>query len=147
MDLILNIFKRLELDATIFYQFATTMIIFVVLNQVFFKKLLEVLKTREGNTQGLDNEANEKIKKADQMAQQYKAKIDEAFSESQEQLKNKKKNVQDSHTKEVAAFTKQKNNEAEEEFESFKKSFEGKRDSIVLKADELSKDLVNKLVQ
>ena len=92
MDLILSIFKRLELDITIVYQFVITILLFVILNQVFFKKLLEVLKLRESKTEGLENEANSKIKKADEMAQQYKEKVDEAFSVAQEGLKNKTHN-------------------------------------------------------
>ncbi|MFZ8999880.1 MAG: hypothetical protein ACO20H_01150 [Bacteriovoracaceae bacterium] len=147
MDLILSIFKRLELDITIVYQFVITILLFVILNQVFFKKLLEVLKLRESKTEGLENEANSKIKKADEMAQQYKEKVDEAFSVAQEGLKNKKKVIKDKLQKEVAVFTLQKNNEAEEQMVSFKQGFESKKDSIVLKADELSNDLVNKLVQ
>ncbi|MDH5580732.1 MAG: hypothetical protein OEY33_02415 [Bdellovibrionales bacterium] len=147
MDLILSIFKRLDLDITILYQFVITVLLFVILNQVLFKKLLEVLRLRESKTEGLENEANSKLKRADEMAKQYKDKIDGAFSEAQEDLKNKKKAIKDQLQEEVKGYTLQKSNEAEEQMVSFKEGFESKKDSIVLKADELSKDLVNKLVQ
>src|SRR5210317_666040 len=110
MDLILSIFKRLDLDITILYQFVITVLLFVILNQVLFKKLLEVLRLRESKTEGLENEANSKLKRADEMAKQYKDKIDGDFSEAQEDLKNKKKAIKDQLQEEVKGYTLQKSN-------------------------------------
>lgn len=144
---IINIFKQLGVNETFFIQFAIVIVIFNLLSLVLFKKLKEVLDNREAKTTKLEGEAHAVYKRADELAAQYKAKIDETHQQAhQHHTKNKE---------EIAKKNKEGFKSAEAQINA---EYEGKRKVMIAEVeqvknkslaevDSLSKNLVQKLIQ
>jgi len=147
MDMILTIFKSLGVDQTVFIQFATLIIIFFLVSNLLFSKLQEVLALREEKTTKLEGSAHAIYKQADELAEQYKARVEKTHLDAHHHNQNKKL--------EIASVEKEKIKKAEEEFN---KDYEEKRVKILAeisaqktllmsKVDELSDNLVSKLTK
>jgi F0F1-type ATP synthase membrane subunit b/b' len=147
MDLVLSIFQRLDIDKTIFAQFAITVVLFFLLDRLLFRKIFFVLKYRDGKTTLLEEEANKKIAKADELAASYKDKLDSAFNEAQENLKKRKAEITRANRSELDRATGEIAEATEARRKSYASEINGKRESVLSASDELSNDLVNKLVQ
>jgi F0F1-type ATP synthase membrane subunit b/b' len=147
MDLVLSIFQRLDIDKTIFAQFAITVALFFLLDRILFRKILFVLKYREGKTTLLEEQANKKIAKADELAASYKDKLDLAFNEAQENLKKRKAEIARANRLELDRAVGEIVEDTEIKRKNFASEIKGKRESVLSASDELSNDLVNKLVQ
>lgn len=147
MDMILTIFKSLGVDQTVFIQFVILIIIFTLVSNLLFSKLKEVLIMREMKTTKLESSAHAIYKKADELAEQYKAKVEKTHQESHQANQNKKN--------EINIVEKDKLKNAEQEFT---KDYEAKKNkileeisiqktSLLSKVDELSGNLVEKLTK
>lgn len=147
MDLVLSIFQRLDIDKTIFAQFAITVALFFLLDRLLFRKVLFVLKYREGKTTLLEEEANKKIAKAEELAASYKDKIDSAFNDAQENLNKRKAEITRVSKTELDKVISKINEENEEQRKIFASEIKEKRDDVLSTSDSLAKDLVTKLVQ
>lgn len=147
MDMILTIFKSLGVDQTVFIQFATLIVIFFLVSNLLFSKLQEVLALREDKTTKLEGNAHAIYKQADELAEQYKARVEKTHQDSHHNNQKKKS--------ELTSIEKEKLKKAEEEFN---KEYDEKRAKIVAevaaqkaalmsKVDELSGSLVSKLTK
>ena len=68
----------------------TYIVFYLVISNLFFKKLLQVIVTRESKTTKLEGSANLKAQEAEQLKIDYKERINEAYAESQNELKMRK---------------------------------------------------------
>lgn len=129
------------------YQLGIVVVVFAVLINVFFKRLLMVLQDRESKTVLLEKDAEKRISKANELSESYRAKIDLAHRENQKVLKAKKEEILDrenTNYKEQEAVLQK---ETDEERQKVIASFKEKEASIMKEADALAGDLVNKIVQ
>ncbi len=65
-------------DKTLFVQFAIFLVALYLLNILFFRPLVELADRREKATSGSGKEADELVKKAEEMTGQYSAALSEA---------------------------------------------------------------------
>lgn len=146
MDKFLDIFVKLGVDQSIFYQFAIFTVIFFLLKTVFFSKLLFVLQTRENKTTKLEDQASSKFKEAEKLSQKFDEQIQVTNEEAHQKLSQKKNQT----LKEIMEKQKSEEKEVLTAFEEEKgrviKDIENQRDAVLAKADDLSKTLIEKLV-
>lgn len=146
MDMIIGIFQKLGVDQSIFYQFAIFIVLFAALKAVFFNKLLFVLQTRESKTTKLDHQAGDKFKEAEKLSEKFETEIQKASEEAHQSMSEMK----NSNLKKIQADQKEKELKVLANYEEQKKAViaevEAKRDAVLKSSNELSENLVNKLV-
>ncbi len=145
MDKIIQIFVKLGVDQSIFYQFAIFAVIFFLLKTVFFNKLLFVLQTRESKTTKLEEGAGDKFKEADKLAK----KFDEEVQKTNEVVHQRISERKSSALKTIEQTQKTTEDKILKSFEERKAevvaSIEANKAEILSKADELSEKLVDKI--
>lgn len=147
MDAILNIFKSLDINQSFFYQFALVVVLYAVLRNLIFSKLQDVLELREAKTTKMEDGANEKFKKAEELAKLYKTKIDEARSQAFDIVTKKKNEIIARESKIVKDHEKTLEVKVASQRNEFENELNSKKVAILQQADSLSQDLVNKLLQ
>jgi F0F1-type ATP synthase membrane subunit b/b' len=145
MDKIIQIFVKLGVDQSIFYQFLIFAVIFFLLKTLFFNKLLFVLQTRESKTTKLEQGAGDKFKEADKLAKQF----DEEVQKTNESVHHQMTNRKTSALKNIEEVQKTEEDKILKSFETKKAeivaSIESSKSEILSKADELSEKLVEKI--
>jgi F0F1-type ATP synthase membrane subunit b/b' len=145
MDMILNVLGRLNIDSTIIPTFFIVIIFFLLINFIFFKPLLSVIMAREEKTTKLEDEANAKSNSANQMMNEYKQKLENAYMETQKVLKGKKSEVLKAQRQKYLEAEKEINLKNDNEISAMLKDLSGKGEAVISKSGELSKLLVEKL--
>ncbi|EQC50008.1 ATP synthase B/B' CF(0) [Bacteriovorax sp. BSW11_IV] len=145
MDTIIGIFKSLGVDSTVFTQFIIICILYLVLRNLLFGKLQEVLELREGKTTKLEENANKKFIEAENLAKSYKEKINNAQSEAFSKLSKVKEEVLGVEKQKLKAEEAKLNSEIEAKAQQFANEVEQKRQEVLANADALANDLITKL--
>jgi F0F1-type ATP synthase membrane subunit b/b' len=145
MDMILNVLQRLNIDSTIIPTFFIVVLFYLLINFIFFKPLLSVIVTREQKTTKLEEEANAKAATANQMMNEYKQKLENAYVDIQRIQKTKKSELLKVQKEKFVTIEKEINLKTEEEISNILKDLATKREQILGKSEELSKLLVEKL--
>ena len=145
MDLIFNVFQRLSIDSSIIPTFFIVILFYLVINFVFFKPLLSVIMTREEKTTKLEEEANAKVAAANQMMNEYKQKLENAYIEGQRVQKNRKSELLKSEKEKYLSAEAEIITRNEQEISGVLKELSVKRQEVLGKTDELSKLFVEKL--
>jgi F0F1-type ATP synthase membrane subunit b/b' len=145
MDMILNVLGRLNIDSTIIPTFFIVIIFFLLINFIFFKPLLSVIMAREEKTTKLEDEANAKSNTANQMMNEYKQKLENAYMETQKVLKLRKSEVLKLQRQKYLEAEKEINVKNDNEISAMLKDLSGKGEAVISKSGELSKLLVEKL--
>ncbi len=147
MDIILTIFKSLGVDQTVFIQAGLLIVIFSLVSTLLFKKLQEVLELRETKTVKLESTAHAVYKQAEELAEQFKARVEKTHQESHSQNQKKRSDLNNSEKdklkKAEAEFTK----EYEEQRSKNLRELAEQRSKLLSKIDELSGNLVDKLTK
>ncbi len=145
MDKIIQIFVKLGVDQSIFYQFAIFTVIFFLLKTLFFNKLLFVLQTRESKTTKLEEGAGDKMKEAEKLSKQF----DEEVQKTNEQVYQKMSEKKSTALKNIDSVQKTEEEKILKAFEDRKAevvaSIEANKAQILSHADELSQTLVDKI--
>lgn len=152
MDMLNNIFqltiiKSLKIDQTVLVQFVLFVVGFNIIAPLLFRRIQEVLDLRDSKTTKLESSAHHIFKQADDLNEQYNAKIEKTHVDSQTIATKKKA--------EALAAEKAVLNSAEEkmtaEYESKKsqltKEMSEKRNTVMAEAEKLSGSLVDKLTK
>ena len=147
MELILDVFKKLNVDQTVFIQFAILVVIFFLLKSLFFSKLQFVLELRESKTTKLEENANKKFSEAENLSVKYKKEIDNVYLSAQEKFHEKKTEILKSEKETIKRKEGELDQLAEEKRKLFTEEIESKSVDILKNADELATSLVNKIVQ
>ena len=145
MDMILNVLQRLQIDSTIIPTFFIVVLFYLLINFIFFKPLLSVIVTREKKTTKLEEEANAKAATANQMMNEYKQKLENAYMDIQKVQKTKKSELLKVQKEKFVITEKEINSKNEQEISNILKDLATKREQILGKSEELSKLLVEKL--
>ena len=145
MDKIIQIFVKLGVDQSIFYQFIIFTVIFFLLKTLFFNKLLFVLQTRESKTTKLEEGAGNKMKEADKLSKEFEEEVRKANDLAHQAMSEKK----NSALKNIEEIQKVEESKILKSFEERKlevvASIESSKQQILSSADELSEKLVEKI--
>ena len=147
MDMVLTIFKSLGVDQTVFIQFAILIVMFFLISALLFTKLQEVLELRETKTSKLEGNAHAIYKQADELAEQYRAKVEKTHQDSHHFNQKKKADLNIIEKEKLKTAEDKFSNEYEEKKLIIKKEIEAQRASLLSRVDELSGDLVLKLTK
>ncbi|TDJ05030.1 MAG: hypothetical protein E2O68_07135 [Deltaproteobacteria bacterium] len=145
MDLILNVLERLSIDKTIIPTFFIVVIFYLIISNLFFKKLLHVIVNREGKTTKLEGLANQKAHEAEQLKNDYKERMNEAYAESQNELKMMKAKEMQAKKDKYLDAEKNINQKADNKLADEMTELSKKKAKIMSAAEQLSEILVDKL--
>ncbi|MBT6326496.1 MAG: hypothetical protein HOJ35_11045 [Bdellovibrionales bacterium] len=146
MSEVINIFKSLGADETIFQQFVIFFIVFAILKPLLFDKILEVLKLREDKTVNLQDLSGQKFTKAENMAKEYSTKISDAQNNIFEEIKTKKIKITQTENDKIHKFRNDLEKSMDEKRQEFKVLLDNKRKDVLSESEGLSDELVEKLV-
>ena len=146
MNEVINIFKSLGADETIFQQFVIFLVVFAILKPLLFDKILEVLTLREDKTVNLQDLSGQKFIKAENMAKEYSAKISDAQNNIFEEIKTKKIKITQTENDKIHTFRNELEKSMDEKRQEFKILLDNKRKAVLSESEGLSDDLVEKLV-
>jgi len=145
MESIINIFKQLGVDVTIWYQFVVFAILYPLLKYLFFSKLQFVLEHREGRTTKLESGANLKFSDAEKLSEEFDEKIKSATNEAQLYFNAEKTKAAEKISSDYKVKEKQILDVMDSEVEAFKSEIEKKKGAIIGQAANLSNSLVERL--
>jgi len=145
METIINIFKSLGVDESIFVLFGLFCALYVVLKLVLFGKLQEVLESREGKTTGLEGNANKKFAEAEEMISKYNDKIEKANIEAQSIFSTKKSEIISRELKNYKEAESRVNRDVDAKRAEFTAELNEQKVTVMKSADSLSENLVQKL--
>lgn len=145
--MIVKIFESLSVDQTVFIQFVSLIIIFIILSTVLFNRLKDVLDHRENKTTKLEDNAHAVYKKADELAEQYKAHVEKTHHESQLKSSKKKSEILNNEKSLIKEAEEKLNKEYEEKRMALEKEFAQKRETALAQVSELSLQLVTKITK
>lgn len=146
MELIFDVFDKLNIDQTFFVQFVLVVFFFFTLKSLLFSKLQFVIELREGKTTKMEDEANKKFAKAEELSKKFTQETEEAYSEAHQYFSSQKKEIT---TREWLRFKKAEESlekEASEEKQKYIMALEAQRDQVLGQSDQLAEDLVQKIV-
>lgn len=147
MDTIAPILLALKVDKTVLIQFGLLVLFFNLLAPLFFNKIKEVLEYRDSKTTKLESHAHAVYKQSEDLAEQYKAKVEKTHQDSQG-VANKKKNETLNKEKEILKSAEE---QIDAEYESRKSKIQKevleKRTVVMAEAEKLAGNLVEKLTK
>ncbi len=147
MDTILIILRALKIDQTVLIQFGFLLVFFNTLAPLLFRRMQEVLELRESKTTKLESQAHNIYKKAEDLAEQYKAKIEKTHQDSQDIAQKKKNDVLNKERLILKDLEEKMNSEYEDRKSKIHNEMAEKRTQIMAEADKLAGNLVEKLTK
>jgi F-type H+-transporting ATPase subunit b len=105
------------------------------------------LEFREGKTTKLENHAHAVYKQAEELAEQYKARVEKTHTDSQLITQKKKNDILKSESDLVKLAEDKLNSEYEERKSKILKEMSEKRAVVMAQADQLAGNLVEKLTK
>lgn len=147
MDTIVVILTALKIDKTVLIQFGILLVFFNIAAPLFFKRLQDIIEYRESKTTKLENHAHAVYKQAEDLADQYKAKVEKTHADSQVATSKKKAEVMDKERELLKSAEEQINTEYETRRAQILKDVSEKRSAVMAEAEKLSGNLVEKLTK
>lgn len=142
-----GLLSQLGIDITVLYQFLVFFFGYLLLSNVLFKKVLFVLKTRDDKTTKLEANANEAFDKAEKLAVEYKEKIDQAYTEAQAEFLSVKTSALEQQKEAITAEEKKLAQMVESETKVFVEETNKSKEKVLAQSDDLTKNLIEKLVR
>lgn len=147
MDTIVVILTALKIDQTVLIQFGILFVFFNIAAPLFFKRLQDIIEYRESKTTKLENHAHAVYKQAEDLAEQYKAKVEKTHADSQVATSKKKAEVLNKERDLLKNAESQINTEYETRRAQILKEISEKRTAVMAEAEKLSGNLVEKLTK
>lgn len=147
MDTILVILNALKIDKTVIIQFVLLIVFFNTLAPMLFKRIQKVLELREAKTSKLESHAHAVYKKSEELAEQYKAKVEKTHQDSQLSTNKKKSDVLNKERDLLKSAEEKINAEYEERKAKILKEISEKRLVVMAEAEKLAGNLVEKLTK
>lgn len=147
METVQAIFTQLGVNSSLLPQFCIVLVVFVLAQILFLKKLQDVLETREEKTVKLENSADETIENVQKMQVEYNTKLDVAQRDIFKVTQEKKQKITSKFTEEYKNTEKDVNQFVEKSRAEFTKEVENNRDHYLAAAGQLSDSLVQKILQ
>ncbi len=147
MDTILVILNALKIDKTVIIQFILLLVFFNTIAPILFNRIQKVLDLREGKTTKLESNAHAVYKKSEELAEQYKAKVEKTHQDSQLEINKKKSEVLNKERELIKSAEEKISAEYEERKAKILKEISEKRAVVMAEADKLAGNLVEKLTK
>jgi len=147
MEMIVTIFKSLGVDQTVFIQFITLIVVFIILSHMLFDRLQAVLELREGKTTKLEGSAHAIYKKAEELTEQYKAHVEKTHQESQIKANSKKNEIMTLERSKIKETEDKLAAEYEEKKKVILNDYKTTREKSLTEVEGLAKNLVDKLTK
>jgi F0F1-type ATP synthase membrane subunit b/b' len=147
MDTIVIILKALKIDQTVLIQFGILFVFFNILAPLLFKRIQDILEYREGKTTKLESSAHAVYKQAEELANQYKARVEKTHADSQQKTQNQKLQVMNVERELLKSAEEKINTEYDERKNKILKELSDKRTTVMAEADKLAGSLVEKLTK
>jgi F0F1-type ATP synthase membrane subunit b/b' len=147
MDTIVVILTALKIDKTVLIQFGILFVFFNILAPLFFKRIQDILEYRESKTSKLENHAHAVYKQAEDLAEQYKAKVEKTHADSQLSASKKKNEVLEKEKSIIKSAEEQINSEYEIRRTQLLSDVSEKRTAVMAEAEKLAGNLVEKLTK
>lgn len=147
MDTIVIILKALKIDQTVLIQFGLLAVFFNILAPLLFKRIQEVLEYREGKTTKLESHAHAVYKQAEDLAEQYKAKVEKTHQDSQNESHKKKSEILAKERELLKSAEDKLSSEYDERKGKILKEMSEKKTVVMAEADKLAGSLVEKLTK
>lgn len=147
MDMIVVILQALKIDKTVLIQFGLLVLFFNLLAPLFFNKIQEILEYRESKTTKLESHAHAVYKQAEDLAEQYKAKVEKTHTDSQSAASKKKSEVMSLENDLLKKAEDQLSSEYDQRKSKILKEIAEKRVVVMAEADKLAGNLVEKLTK
>jgi len=147
MDTIVTILNALKIDQTVIIQFILLIVFFNTIAPFLFKRVQAVLELREAKTIKLESSAHAIYKKSEELAEQYKAKIEKTHQDSQLKNNNKKSDVLNKERELLKSAEDKMTAEYEDKKAKILKEISDKRTVVMAEADKLAGNLVEKLTK
>jgi F0F1-type ATP synthase membrane subunit b/b' len=144
--MLMQVIAQLGIDSSILPQFIIVFTMFVLGKFLFFGRLQSVIDTRQENTTGLDSDNKTKIEEAEKLKADYLLAIQNKNKECLEKLNQEKTNIiktNDTHYKEEETKI---NNYIEVQRKEVEQEIDSKRNDILIQANDLSDQLINKIL-
>lgn len=147
MEFILDVLGKLSIDQTFIIQFILVLIFYFLIKTLLISKVQYVIELRDSKTTKMEDHANKKFQEADKLAEKFKEETEKAYVQAQEMFAAKKSEIVTREKNRYKAVEAEVSQKVDEE----KKAFEGEiaqhRQKVMEGADQLSKDLVNRIIQ
>ena len=147
MDLVLSIFQQLGADKSIFVQFVIVTIMFVLSKHLFFGHLQNVLDTREDKTTKLAGAADKQFEEVNQMAEQYKEKIQAANKDLKSNLDTSKNDIIKSAEARYRTSETESNSHVEASRKEIEAEVKSQEEQVLSQAQNLADNLVEKITK
>lgn len=147
METLQAIFQQLGVDASILPQFIITILMFFLLKFVFFKHLQSIIETRVEKTVKLESSADKEFEKINNLAADYKSKIDSANKDSLQTISKSKMEIANKYDADYKAKEKEVNDYIEVQRSKVVGEIESKRSELFSNVSELSNLLVKKITK
>ncbi|GEM_PF-678818 len=147
MDTIVVILTALKIDKTVLIQFGILIVFFNIIAPLFFKRLQDIIEYRESKTTKLESHAHAIYKQAEDLAEQYKAKVEKTHADSQVHTSKKKNEVLNKERELLKSAEDQINSEYETRRAQILKEVSEKKSVVMAEADKLAGNLVEKLTK
>ena len=147
MSIIDGLFESLEINLKIVgTQFVIIVVLYFVLDFLFFKKLLFVLVHRESKTTKLEEEANKKLVEAESLSIEYNKKLQDLAAEVYKTVQGQKQEIDDKEKENLKKAEDQINLEVDKQRKIIREEVDMKREGVFQNKESLSTTLVDKLI-
>jgi F-type H+-transporting ATPase subunit b len=127
-------------------QFIIVFAMFFISKFLFFGRLQEVIEKREEQTTGLTAKSDEELKRINELNEEYKSKIEGANKEALSTLNNGKIEVTKTQDKLYRSEEEKINSYIEEQIKEVEKDIDVQKNDILKQADDLSNQLIEKII-
>ena len=147
MNIVDGLFKSLEINLEIVAtQFVIIVVLYFILDFLFFKKLLFVLVHRESKTVKLEEEANKKLVEAEGLSGEYNKRLHDLAAQVYQEVQGQKQEIDDKEKESLKKAEDQINLEVDKQRNQIREEVEMKREGVFQNKESLSSTLVDKLI-
>jgi F0F1-type ATP synthase membrane subunit b/b' len=147
MDMVIGILKQLGADQTIVHQFIIVILMYTIAKFTFLDHLLKVITNREEKTVKLEGNVDKQFNTINEMANEYKSKLSHANKSSREKIEENKKEITKNFENKFRSEEKLISEFVDNTRSELEKELVVKKDVLLNEAEQLSNDLVQKIVK
>lgn len=135
-----------DFDATLPLMALQFLLLAALLNAIFYKPLTKVLDERADYIRSNESEAQERLSKAKQLAQQYEQQLAEARRQSQETISSAQADAKKIAAEQIAEAQREAQAQREEAQGEIEQQKQQAMQSLEQQVDALSRQILEKLV-
>ncbi len=145
MEKVYQILDQLNLNSSIFTQFAIVVVLYLIAKFVFFNQLKHVIELRIQKTSKTEDSANELVEKFETLKEVYEKKIDTTYKEIQETKNTEKKSIDSQLAQVYKKNEEEVNDYVEKSKAEVVSELSKQRDVVLSKTDEFANQLIEKI--